>query len=246
MCDTSFLVGRCFDDVTAAPGKQQQITGCLIQCTGEELPLVPWKPTPGLSTGAKLVMMGRHRVTAVMKNSTGGDGGASASVFIHWKKGPNSSSSLWLKAFSFAFLVWKLWLKEKGSNTEIFWGDSPFFSYFIFEHQPIRAQLYIKSYHFISGFDECEKRWSDEWDHETFLWSSIETLKPCVVKALPQAQISLFLCVWDLKKIITLECFSVLSATSPPRPGGFSYFWWRLTSSWEVTCMNGVTNIGSN
>lgn len=53
----------------------------------------------------------------------------------------------------------------------------------------------------------------------------------------------IFFRVWDLK-IITLECYSVLSATSPPRQRGFSYFWWWLTrGSWEVTSMNDIINI---
>lgn len=49
--------------------------------------------------------------------------------------------------------------------------------------------------------------------------------------------------MFGIYKIRTLECFSVLSATSPPRPGGFSSFWWRLTRSWEVTSPNDIRNI---
>lgn len=93
-CDTTFLEGRCFDDVTAVAEKQQQITGCLIQATSEGFPLAAevqlcenlhgrdFPPEPE----AKLVTTGQHCVTAVMKNSTGRDGGASAYVLIHWKQ----------------------------------------------------------------------------------------------------------------------------------------------------------------
>lgn len=81
------------------------------------------------STGAELVTTGRRCVTAVMKNWTGGDGGASVSVFIYWKQIKTAAAvateAFGLTAFLFiCFLIFKT--MTQGKTEQVRWSHTNF------------------------------------------------------------------------------------------------------------------------